>query len=167
MAVSLAWYASQLANYLTATGKLSASTGLDGITPYANGGTGANTLAGAKANLGVDDKQDELTLTTTGSSGPATLSGSTLNIPSYSFSYTLQPATASTIGGVKPSTGLSVAADGGLSVTSAPALDNPNGFGIKQSGGKLYLTYNNTNIGSWDSTGNYIAAGDATAKGTA
>jgi hypothetical protein len=41
----------------------------------------------------LDDKQDKLTLTTTGSSGPATLVGATLNIPQYSGGGSASPLT--------------------------------------------------------------------------
>lgn len=54
-----------------------------------------------------------ITLTTTGTSGLATLTGTTLNIPNYT--YTLPIASASTLGGVKIGSGINVAADGTIS----------------------------------------------------
>ena len=70
-----------------------------GTVAVANGGTGATTAAGALANLGA---APAFTLTTTGSSGPATYGGNVINIPQYTGSYNLPIATTSTLGGVKP-----------------------------------------------------------------
>lgn len=51
------------------------------ITLTTTGSSGAATLIGSTLN--IPNKQDTLTLTTTGTSGAATLIGSTLNIPQY------------------------------------------------------------------------------------
>jgi len=55
-----------------------------------------------------NNKQAAISLTTTGTSGNATFSGSTLNIPNYT--YTLPNATGSTLGGVIVGSGLNVTA---------------------------------------------------------
>ncbi len=49
LAVNLATHA----NYINSSGELSASTGLTGAVPIANGGTNATTAAAAQVNLGV------------------------------------------------------------------------------------------------------------------
>jgi hypothetical protein len=68
------------------------STGVTGTLPVANGGTGATTLTGLVKGSGTSaltaavagtDYQAPITLTTTGT-GAATLSGTTLNIPTPS-----------------------------------------------------------------------------------
>ena len=48
-----AYNLSQLANNLDSSGRLDATDGLVNAVPIANGGTGANTVAGARANLDV------------------------------------------------------------------------------------------------------------------
>ena len=66
------------------------ASGVTGILPVANGGTGANTLTGLVKGTGTSamtvavagtDYQAPITLTTNGTSGAATLSANTLNIP--------------------------------------------------------------------------------------
>jgi len=54
-----------------------------GIVPIVDGGTGATTAAGALVNLGA---APAFTLTTTGTSGPATYGGNVINIPQYAGS---------------------------------------------------------------------------------
>lgn len=66
-----------------------------------SGGTGALSIASAGT-----DYQLPIALTTIGTSGAATFSSNTLNIPNYS--YTLPNATASTLGGVIVGSGLNV-----------------------------------------------------------
>jgi hypothetical protein len=84
------------------------ATGVTGTLAVANGGTGATTLTGLVKGSGTSaltaavagtDYQAPITLTTTGS-GAATLSGTTLNIPSTT-NYTLPTASATVSGGVK------------------------------------------------------------------
>jgi hypothetical protein len=49
---------------------------------------------------------------------------------------------------------------------SASAIANGSGWNITPSGTKLYFNYNGTNVGSLDSSGNFIALGNVTAYGT-
>ena len=52
------------------------------------------------------------------------------------------------------------------SPNSAKAIVNTGGWSITPSGTKLYFNYNGTNIGSLDSTGNFIALANVTAYGS-
>jgi len=67
-------------------------------------------------------KQNAITLTSTGTTGVATLNSNTLNIPNYSF--TLPVATGSLLGGVKVGSGLSVDAAGVISVASSGTVNS-------------------------------------------
>jgi hypothetical protein len=98
------------------------ATGVTGTLSVANGGTGAATLTGLVKGTGTTamvaavagtDYQAPIILTTTGS-GAATLSGTTLNIPSTT-NYTLPNASATVSGGVKVGTNLSIDGSGILS----------------------------------------------------
>lgn len=50
--------------------------------------------------------------------------------------------------------------------TSAGAITNSGGWSVTPSGTKLYFNYNGTNVGSLDSSGNFIVTGNVTAYGT-
>jgi hypothetical protein len=81
-------------------------------------GDTAGTLADAGAACGSGGG---LTLTTTGSSGAATYSAGTLNIPIYS--YTLPAATSSILGGVKPDGTTIANSSGAISVAYGTAAN--------------------------------------------
>lgn len=49
---------------------------------------------------------------------------------------------------------------------SAGSIANTGGWAITPTGTKLYFAYNGTNVGSLDSSGNFIALGNVTAYGT-
>jgi len=49
---------------------------------------------------------------------------------------------------------------------TANAIANTGGWAITPTGTKLYFAYNGTNVGSLDSSGNFIALGNVTAYGT-
>ena len=49
---------------------------------------------------------------------------------------------------------------------TANAIANTGGWAVTPSGTKLYFAYNGTNVGSLDSSGNFIALGNVTAYGT-
>lgn len=64
------------------------TSGLISLEPSAGGSSNWGSITGLISNQldlqsALNSKQDTITLTTTGSSGPATLIGSTLNIPNY------------------------------------------------------------------------------------
>jgi hypothetical protein len=103
------------------------TSNVSGTLAVANGGTGATTLTGIVKGNGTTaltaavagtDYQAPLTLTTTGS-GAATLSGTTLNIPTTT-NYSLPTASASALGGVKVGTNLSIDGSGVLSTSASP-----------------------------------------------
>ena len=103
------------------------ASSVSGTLAVANGGTGATTLTGIVKGNGTTaltaavagtDYQAPLTLTTTGS-GAATLSGTTLNIPTTT-NYSLPTASASALGGVKVGTNLSIDGSGVLSTSASP-----------------------------------------------
>ena len=68
-----------------------------------------------------------------------------------------------------PGTGLTGTASslniGGNAATSN-AIANAGGWAVTPSGTKLYFSYNGTNKGSLDSSGNFVASGNVTAYGT-
>ena len=51
--------------------------------------------------------------------------------------------------------------------TSSGSIANAGGWSVTPSGTKLYFNYNGTNVGSLDSSGNFIVTGNVTAYGTA
>ena len=51
--------------------------------------------------------------------------------------------------------------------TSAGSITNSGGWSVTPSGTKLFFNYNGTNVGSLDSSGNFIVIGNVTAYGTA
>jgi hypothetical protein len=106
----------------TNSGPTNLASGVTGTLGVANGGTGAATLTGLVKGSGTSamtaavagtDYQAPLTLTTTGS-GAASLSGTTLNIPSTT-NYALPTASSTVLGGVKVGTNLSIDGSGALS----------------------------------------------------
>ena len=106
----------------TNSGPTNLASSVTGTLAVGNGGTGATTLSGLVKGNGTGamtaavagtDYQAPLTLTTTGS-GAASLSGTTLNIPATT-NYALPTASASTLGGVKVGSNLSIDGSGVLS----------------------------------------------------
>jgi hypothetical protein len=49
---------------------------------------------------------------------------------------------------------------------SSTKIANTGGWSITPTGTKLYFNYNGTNVGSLDSSGNFIVTGNITAYGT-
>tara|TARA_R100000951_G_scaffold58569_2_gene49226 strand:- start:593 stop:2659 length:2067 start_codon:yes stop_codon:yes gene_type:complete len=92
-----------------------------------------------------NNKQDALTLTTTGSSGAATLVGSTLNIPQYSGGG----------GGSGTVTSITPAADSGTgtAITTSGTFTYTGGTGVTTSVSGTTVTINADNNGTVDGTG--------------
>ena len=104
------------------SGNTNLASGVTGILPVANGGTGAATLTGLVKGNGTSaltaavagtDYQAPITLTTTGT-GAATLSGTTLNIPAVSSTVTAGSLTGT----------VAIANGGTDATTAAAALTN-------------------------------------------
>jgi len=53
-----------------------------------------------------------------------------------------------------------------INVTSATKIANTGGWNVTPSGTKLYFNYNGTDVGSLDSSGNFVALLNVTAYGT-
>jgi len=131
------------------------ATGVTGTLGVANGGTGATTLTGLVKGTGTSamvvavagtDYQAPLTLTTTGS-GAASLSGNTLNIPSTT-NYTLPTASASTLGGVKVGTNLSIDGSGVLSAAASVVRMNSDEFTATAAQTTFTFTTTSSNTGA-------------------
>jgi hypothetical protein len=131
------------------------ATGVTGTLAVANGGTGAATLTGLVKGTGTTamvaavagtDYQAPLTLTTTGS-GAASLSGNTLNIPSTT-NYTLPTSSASTLGGVKVGTNLSIDGNGVLSAVTSVVRMNSDEFTATAAQTTFTFTTTSSNTGA-------------------
>jgi hypothetical protein len=61
---------------------------------------------------------------------------------------------------------VTVYCDGTNFFSAMTAITNPSGWSITPTGTKLFFNYNGTNVGSLDSSGNFIALGNVTAYGT-
>jgi len=150
----------------TNSGPTNLASSVTGTLGVANGGTGATTLTGLVKGSGTSaltaavagtDYQAPLTLTTTGS-GAASLSGNTLNIPSTT-NYALPTASASTLGGVKVGTNLSIDGSGVLSADlSAANISGTVAVG-KGGTGATTLAANNVLLGNGTSALQVVAPG--------
>lgn len=164
-----------------------------GTVAVANGGTGATDAATARTNLGAYASSNPAgytsnTGTVTSVSGAGSVSGLSLsgtvtgsgnitlggtlavsaaNFSSQSANTVLAAPNGSS--GV-PSFRTIVAADiptlNQNTTGSSSSISNSGGWSVTPSGTKLFFNYNGTNVGSLDSSGNFIAAGNVTAYGT-
>ena len=160
------WNIGQGYGTAVSSGSTNLATGVNGTLSVANGGTGATTLTGLVKGSGTSaltaavagtDYQAPLTLTTTGS-GAASLSGNTLNIPSTT-NYALPTASASTLGGVKVGTNLSIDGSGVLSADlSAANISGTVAVG-KGGTGATTLAANNVLLGNGTSALQVVAPG--------
>lgn len=79
-------------------------------------------------------------------------------------------AVAGTLGTMATQDANAVAITGGTITgtygLNASGLANTGGWAVTPTGTKLYFSYNGTNVGSLDSSGNFIALGNVTAYGT-
>ena len=139
-----------------ATG-LPLTTGVTGILPIANGGTGSTTAnLTAGSGVSITGSWPNQTIAATGSGGTIT-------------SVTASSPLASS-GGATPNisfTGTLAVANGGTgNTTGAAASVATTNFSIVESGGKLVFKYGATAIASMDSSGNLITLANVTAYGT-
>jgi hypothetical protein len=135
------------------------------VQVFCDGGTGFYSgSTGSAGNFKVNGTLSASGVTDTGA----------LNV---SGSATMQAVSGTTITAVNqfsgPGTGLTGTAAGlsiggsSASATNATQITNVGGWNVTPSGTKLYFNYNGTNVGSLDSSGNFIVIGNVTAYGTA
>lgn len=135
----------------------------------ADGGTGATTASGARANLGLG------TMSAQNANSVSITGGSISGITDLAVADGGTGASSFTNGGIlrgNGSSALSVAsaaditaAIGSTAVTNATNLVTTN-FSIVESGGKLVFKFGSTTLGSLDSSGNFTVIGNVTAYGT-
>lgn len=127
-----------------------------GVTLTTTGTSGAATLV--SGTLNIPQYQGQLTLTTTGTSGAATLIGNTLNIPQYSFSGVTSVTGTSPIassGGTTPAISIADAVADGT--TKGAAAFNASDF--NSSSGVISIDYTNGQAASASAKG-FLTASD-------
>jgi hypothetical protein len=125
------------------TGTINLTSQVTGTLPVANGGTGVTTSTGSGNNV----LSTSPTLVTPALGTPSSGNLANCTFPTLNQSTTGNAATATT-------------------ATSAGNITNAGGWSITPTGTKLYFNYNGTNVGSLDSSGNFIVIGNVTAYGT-
>jgi hypothetical protein len=157
------WSIGQGYGLAASTSATNLASGVTGTLPVANGGTGVTTLTGLVKGNGTSvmtaavagtDYQAPITISTTGT-GAATLSGTTLNIPTPT-AYTLTTASASTLGGVKIGNNLSIDGSGVLSA-------NINSSSIS---GTVAVVNGGTGVTSSTGTGSVVLSASPALTGT-
>lgn len=168
-------------DYVKAAGGLvDLASGVTGVLPVANGGSGASTASGARTNFGA---------TTLGGNLFTIANPSAVTFPQFNADNTVTALSASAfrtaigagtgggtvsqVNGTGTASGLtlsgSVTTTGNLtlsgSVTSAPLLQTTN-FTIAEIGGVLVFKYGATTIATMDSTGNLTTLNNITAYGS-
>ena len=132
----------------------------------ASGGTGITSLGtGVATFLGSPTSANLATavLDETGSGSLVFATSPTLVTPSLG---TPSALVGTNITGTAASLSIGGNAATATSATSATKIANTGGWNITPTGTKLYFNYNGTNVGSLDSTGNFIVIGNVTAYGT-
>ena len=169
------------------------TTGVTGVLAVTNGGTGASTSTGSGAVvLASSPTLTSPTLTTPALGTPASGNLANCTFPTLNqntsgtaagLSTTLVVASggtgATTLSGLAFGNGTSAftAATGAqiatalgttavTNATNATNITNSGGWSVTPSGTKLYFNYNGTNVGSLDSSGNFIVLGIVSSFGT-
>ena len=150
----------------------------DGTNTYsAQTGSAGNFLV--NGNLSVTGNQVDVgnmsvggTFGVTGTStftGTATFNGALIAGGTSTFSGTTTVPTTTTGDNSTNAASTALVTAKINAITSVPnsnAITNSGGWSVTPSGTKLYFNYNGTNVGSLDSTGNFIAKANITAYGT-
>jgi hypothetical protein len=125
------------------TGTVNLTSQVTGTLPVANGGTGVTTSTGS-GNVVLSTSP---TLVTPALGTPSSGNLANCTFPTLNQSTTGNAATATT-------------------ATTAGSITNAGGWSITPTGTKLFFNYNGTNVGSLDSSGNFVVIGNITAYGT-
>ena len=123
------------------TGNVSLTSQVTGTLAVTNGGTGVTTSTGTGSVV----LSTSPTLVTPILGTPTSGNLANCTFPTLNQNTTGNAATA----------------------TSAGSITNSGGWSVTPSGTKLFFNYNGTNVGSLDSSGNFIVIGNITAYGTA
>jgi len=148
-------------NSFTVTGNLTAT----GVTDVGNlSVTGTTTLTGTATAPTPTVGDNSTKIATTAFVATATSSLGTM----ASQNANNVTITGGSINGVSgTNSGLSVgSATNATNATNATKITNSGGWNVTPTGTKLYFNYNGTNVGSLDSSGNFIVIGNVTAYGT-
>jgi hypothetical protein len=106
---------------LTITGGTNAVIGTGTTIQVSQAGASSNGYLSSTDWNTFNDKQDAITLTTTGTSGVATLIGATLNIPDYTEQYS---GTVTSVATTAPITGGTITTTGTIGITQAGAASD-------------------------------------------
>jgi len=137
-----------------------ATTGGQSIQIKYATGTGVVIPSGQTVSVYGDGNNYNLVSNPNSVSGNLSVSG---NISATQYTSTVATGTAPLV--VTSTTPVANLSIGGNAAT-ATNITNSGGWSVTPSGTKLYFNYNGVNIGSLDSSGNFIVSGNVTAFGT-
>jgi hypothetical protein len=142
-----------------------------GVYSLLNGVPNNFTVNGNLTATGVTDVGNLSVTGTTTLTGVATAPTPTVGDNTTKIATTAFVANATgALGTISTQNANNVAITGGsitnMTVNSATNITNSGGWSVTPTGTKLYFNYNGTNVGSLDSSGNFIVSGNVTAYGT-
>ena len=141
--------ATTLSSTLAVTGATTLNTTTATTVTSSDNSTNVATTAYVKSNL------SGLGTMSTQNSSSVTITGGTINgVSGTAASLNVGFATSATT------------ATNATNATNSTNITNSGGWSVTPSGTKLYFNYNGTNVGSLDSSGNFIVTGNVTAYGT-